>query len=210
MLVALLPVSVFAQQASDSVRSPRNPALRAELLARERRDQAVRASFTEALRAGRAPDSLLVATMTTVDTANTHWLRDVVARLGWPGRRAVGADGADAAFVLAQHADRDTAFQAFVLPLMRRAVLLGDASGQQVALLTDRLAVARGLPQVYGTQADVTNGRVVLKPIADSAAVDARRAAMGLPPLRDYLRLMDSVYGRRPESNRLPRPPHRR
>jgi hypothetical protein len=37
------------------------------------------------------------------------------------------------------------------------------------------------------------DGRWVLDPIADSAAVDARRKGMGLPPLAEYLRLVDSV-----------------
>jgi hypothetical protein len=33
----------------------------------------------------------------------------------------------------------------------------------------------------------------VLDPIADSAGVDARRKRMGLPPLAEYLRLVDSM-----------------
>jgi hypothetical protein len=32
-----------------------------------------------------------------------------------------------------------------------------------------------------------------LDPIADSAGVDARRKSMGLPPLAEYLRLVDSM-----------------
>jgi Family of unknown function (DUF6624) len=36
-------------------------------------------------------------------------------------------------------------------------------------------------------------GRAVPKPIRDSADVDARRATVGLPPLREYLRMLDSV-----------------
>ena len=74
----------------------------------------------------------------------------------------------------------------------------GEADGQSVALLTDRVAVRRGQPQVYGTQADILGGRVTIKPIADSASVDARRAAVGLMPLAQYVRIMDSVYVARP------------
>ena len=68
------------------------------------------------------------------------------------------------------------------------------ANGQVAALLTDRIASARGQPQVFGTQADMIGGRVVLKPILDSANVDARRASMGLPSLKKYLRILDSDY----------------
>jgi hypothetical protein len=78
--------------------------------------------------------------------------------------------------------------------MLERAYRSGDVKGQDVALLTDRLATARRQPQVFGTQADILDGRIVLKPIGDSANVDARRASMGLPPMKEYLRVLDSVY----------------
>lgn len=174
--------------------SARDEALRGALLQRVRADQAARQRLTDALRAGRQPDSLLAAGILAVDTANTAWLKAVVAARGWPGRSLVGADGADAAFLLAQHADRDTAFQARVLQLLKRAYPAAEVTGQQVALLTDRVEKARGRPQVYGTQANVVGGRVVLDPIADSAQVDARRTRVGLMPLREYVRVLDSLY----------------
>jgi hypothetical protein len=42
------------------------------------------------------------------------------------------------------------------------------------------------------------DGQLVLDPIADSAGVDARRARMGMMPLSEYVRLMDSMYLKRP------------
>jgi len=97
--------------------------------------------------------------------------------------------------VTTQHADRDTAFQAAVLPFLEIAYKNGEALGQHVAMLTDRLATTRGLPQVYGTQAAVIDGRAVLKEIADSAGLDARRAALGMPPIRECMRGLDSLLG---------------
>jgi hypothetical protein len=171
--------------------------LRRELLRRVDVDQAVRFDLMHKQQRGESPDTLDFARILAVDTANTSWLKGVVATRGWPGRSLVGADGANAAFLLVQHADRDTTFQARVLPLLERAYTNGDAEGQQVALLTDRLAVARGEPQVYGSQADISDGRVVLKTIRDSTHVDVRRARMGLPPLAEYVRLLDSLYTKR-------------
>ena len=83
-----------------------------------------------------------------------------------------------------QHADRDTAFQAAVLPFLEIAYKNGEALGQHVAMLTDRLATTRGLPQVYGTQAAVIDGRAVLKEIADSAGLERAPPRMSnhLPP----------------------------
>jgi hypothetical protein len=169
-------------------------ALRRELLARLEADQAARLALQKKQQHGQSADSFDAERFAAVDTANTRWLKGVVAAHGWPGRSLVGADGADAAFILVQHADRDTAFQAQVLPLLERAVAMGEAEGQQLALLTDRLAIARGSPQVYGTQAAIVDGRVILKPIADSTRVDERRARVGLPPLAEYLAILDSLY----------------
>jgi hypothetical protein len=81
--------------------------------------------------------------------------------------------------------------------MLERAYHMGEATGQQVALLTDRVATGRGTPQVYGTQVAVVAGHAVLEPIRDSANVDARRATVGLPPLREYLHMIDSAYAPR-------------
>jgi hypothetical protein len=178
-------------------RPVRNEALRRELLARLDADQAVRLALIRKQQHGLPPDSLDVARVAAVDSGNTAWLERVIAARGWPGRTLVGADGANAAFALVQHA-RDTAFQAQVLRLLVRAQAAGEVEGQHLALLTDRVAVTRGQPQVYGTQATIVNGRVVLARLADSSGVDARRQRVGLPPLAAYLRVLDSLYAARP------------
>jgi hypothetical protein len=46
-----------------------------------------------------------------VDAANTARMKRIVAERGWPGRSLVGDDGAQAAWLLVQHADHDPAFQ---------------------------------------------------------------------------------------------------
>lgn len=129
-----------------------------------------------------------------VDRANTAWLARVVAQRGWPGRSLVGNDGAAAAFLIVQHATQDTAFMSRVLPLLERAVGAAEAAPAEYALLYDRVAVQRGQPQRYGTQASLVNGRLVFASIEDSARVDDRRAAMRLPPIAIYARLLDSLY----------------
>lgn len=187
VLLLLVAASVHAEAQS-------LPALRDSLLARLATDQAIRDTLVSGMRDGGEPAPALLGRMLTVDAANTRWLREVLARHGWPGRRLVGADGASAAFLLVQHADADTAFQARVLPLLEEAHRAGEADGDQVALLTDRLAVARGAPQPYGSQARIENGRVTFHPIVDSLHVDARRRTMGLPPLAEYRRVLESVY----------------
>jgi len=150
------------------------------------------------LQEGLPVDSSLLARIDAVDSANTAWLESIVASHGWPAQTTVGQEAASGAFLLVQHATRDTAFMVAMLAELVAAFERKEAEGQSVAMLTDRVAVMRGQPQVYGTQADMRDGQLVLDPIADSAGVDARRARMGMMPLSQYVRLMDSMYLKRP------------
>jgi len=185
---------------SACARSGRDPALRAELGSRVAVDQAVRDTSTEQLRSTGTVTPALIVSMNRVDSANLAWLKDRIRTHGFPTRAEVGSDGVKDAALLVQHADADPAFQAEVLPMLEAAYRSGDVAGQELAMLTDRVAKAQGRPQRYGTQASLVGGQVRIDPIEDSAGVDARRAAMKLPPLADYKRVLDSVYAQRPGS----------
>jgi len=187
--------------------TPWTAALRSELQRRYSEDQAVRDRVIALMQSGKPFDATLAAEMQAIDSSNTAWLREIVAKHGWPDRATVGDSGATAAFLIVQHADRDTAFQAAMLPAIVAAHERGQIDGESVALLTDRLAAARGEPQIYGTQSSLENGRLVLKPIRDSANVDARRAKMGMPSLAEYMRVMDSIYLGERASNATARHP---
>jgi len=178
--------------------TPRDTATARQLLERLRVDQAIRDTMVERLQAGQTIDSAFAARMMGIDSANTTWLKGVVARHGWPGRSAVGPEASSAAFLIVQHAVHDSAFQAKALALMEKGVATGEVAGADVAMLADRVAVHRGKPQRYGTQAKLLDGRMVLDPIEDSAHVDQRRAALGMPPLREYVRVLDSLYTAQP------------
>lgn len=191
ILAAVVPAAVHAQGGTMPV-PQRDEALRAALVSRGRQDQAVREVFL----AGHHQDTTDLRQMADVDADNTSFLKKIIAERGWPGRSMVGSDAEAAAFLIVQHSP-DTAFQAKVLPLIEKAYAGGEAEGQQVALLTDRVAVDRGQPQVYGTQASIVNGRFKLNPIADSANVDRRRAELKMPPVAAYMRILDSLYSTR-------------
>lgn len=173
-----------------------NPAYRTELLSRVARDQAVRDNFAEHLRATGEVSPSVVQSMMAVDSENVSWLKERVRVGGLPSRQEVGADGVRAALLLIQHADRDTEWQAAMLPAVEAAFRDGDIAGQELAMLTDRVAKAQGQPQRFGTQATISGGTVRFDPIADSAQVDARRATLGLVPLAEYKRSLDSLYAK--------------
>jgi hypothetical protein len=159
-----------------------NPDLRAELLRRAERDQAAR----------QAEDP---GACGQVDAGNLPWLKKVITETGWPGRSIAGDDGARAAWLLAQHADSDPAFQRYCLDLLAAAAGQGEATQAEVAFLTDRVLLAEGKPQEFGTQATGRNGQWVPCQLRDPASVGQRRAAMSLGPLAENLARITEHHG---------------
>jgi hypothetical protein len=182
-----------AQSATDTL-EVENPELRRELREMKQRDQQARQALIEKQKSGAQLTLQDVAALKSVDTVNTRRMKSIVEEHGWPSEQLVGKDGADAAFLLVQHADHDPAFQKASLELLREAYEKGEATGRQVALLTDRVLVAEGKPQLYGTQAQIQNGEAVFRPIRDSVHVDQRRAEIGMVPIEEYKQKLREVY----------------
>lgn len=160
--------------------------LRAELLERMAEDQAVRTGIAPP--GDNRSSEELFAAMSEVDAENSIRMREILDEFGWPGWSLVGRDGAEAAWVLVQHADLDLDLQKRGLELLEAAVAEGDASPGDLAYLTDRILVAEGKPQIYGTQIAIDENGVIAPrtPIEDEENVDARRKAMGLGTLDEY------------------------
>jgi hypothetical protein len=97
--------------------------------------------------------------------------------------------------LLAQHADSDPAFQRQCLDLLTVASGHGEATKGQVAYLTDRVLLAEGKPQEFGTQAIGRHGQWVPHNLRDPGHVDQRRAAMTLGPLADNIARITEQYG---------------
>ena len=171
----------------------RDETLRAELLRMKAVDQEARQAALRLDLKDRAANERMVE----VDKLHTARLKEIVSASGWPAVSAVGADGAEAAWLLAQHADLDPAFQEECLALMEPLVSRGEASKSNFAYLTDRVLRARGKPQRFGTQFDQRpDGSFEPQPVEDPANLDARRAAMGLPPMAEQTALMRRKYAR--------------
>ncbi|MGA4967521.1 DUF6624 domain-containing protein [Streptomyces pseudogriseolus] len=102
---------------------------------------------------------------------------------GWPTADQVGEEAARAAWLIAQHADRQLDVQRRALRLLEQAVEAGLASPRDLAFLRDRTLVNEGLKQIYGTQiAGVQDGSPVPWPCEDPARMDELRAEVGIEP----------------------------
>lgn len=196
---------VAAAVADEPKAEVKNPDLRDELQKRAKVDQEVRGRFIEWTKANggntatlpaekKAEFAKLAAEMAKVDADNTKWLGEQVDKAGWPTITQVGKEAAGTAWLLVQHADADAKFQRKCLDLMAK-LPKGEADAKNVAYLTDRVLLAEGKKQVYGTQFHSPNGKWEPRPLEDEANVDKKRAEVGLPPLAEYVKQLESVYG---------------
>jgi hypothetical protein len=178
-----------------------NRELQQELLRRVKEDQQGRTELIDWMKSRKVQDPAqakreefpAAQKLRAIDRANTQRLKEIVARYGWPGNSLVGKEGANAAWLLVQHADKDRPFQKECLRLMEQAAAKGEVSKTNLAYLTDRVLV--GKQQRYGTQIREVNGHFKPEPIEDEGNVDKRRAEVGLEPLATYLEQIQKVYG---------------
>lgn len=107
---------------------------------------------------------------------------------GWPTAEMVGEDAARAAWLIAQHADRQLDVQRRALQLMQQAVSAGAASPRELAFLHDRTLVNEGRKQTYGTQiAGVKDGAPVPWPCEEPERMDELRVEVGIEPFDEYV-----------------------
>jgi hypothetical protein len=122
----------------------------AELAAMEAADRSLRAELASdgSLFNGYHPR------MREIHEHNADRLAQIIAQIGWPAPSIVGEDAARSAFLIVQHAISRPAFMRFCLQLLERAAQTGEVPQIEVAMLTDRILIFSGKPQIYGTQFD--------------------------------------------------------
>lgn len=138
------------------------------------------------------------------DSINIIKVSRILDQYGWLGKDKVGADGNITLFLVVQHSQLKT--QQKYLPMMRAAVKRGDAKASSLALLEDRVALAEGRRQIYGSQvsAGATPDENYVRPLADPDHVDERRASVGLGPLADYVKTWNITWDPETYKKQLP------
>lgn len=147
-------------------------------------DQRVRAELaaTGELFQGYAPR------MEEVHRRNAQELESIIDRYGWPGKSLVDDDGANAAWLILQHAIGSPSLQRRCVSILRGAVARGEMEPAHVAYLEDRICFFERRPQRYGTQFDWDErGRMSPWLLEDPEQVDEYRLSVGLGPLAERL-----------------------
>ncbi|USI99515.1 hypothetical protein MUG10_15865 [Xanthomonas prunicola] len=176
----------------DSRKKPVLSKASAELSRRVDNDQRVRAP----LLGGQMPSPEQLRKLSEVDADNLRWLKDKFARYGFPTAESVGQQGIQDFWLLVQHADSDPAFQQTVLDVLIASSSTTSVKKADLAMLLDRVHLAQGKRQRYGTQfVRNEDGELVLQePVEDLANIDARRAQMDLMPLGIYQCVIRATY----------------
>ncbi len=158
-----------------------NEELRRELVAMREEDLRVRSELLAADKLGGAYDPRMEA----VHVKNAARLRELVAKAGWPAEDIAGQDGAEAAWLIAQHAIGEPAFQRDALTHLQECAAERRVPAWHAAYLEDRIAMYENRPQRFGTQwiDDPRDGRARPWPLADAQDVDDLRESVGLPNL---------------------------
>ncbi|MGH8037722.1 MAG: DUF6624 domain-containing protein [Stenotrophomonas sp.] len=170
--------SLLGGRAVAQVARPDASRIAEELIAMEEKDQEVRSA-----------QKVDVNEVLRVDAQNTHRLNEIMTSMGWPRISVVGKKAADAAALLALHADRHPQFQRRALELMQPLVETKEADPEQFAYLWDRTHI----PQRFGTQGGCVGTAWLPDEVEDPAQVESRRAAMGMRPLSDYVAIASEM-----------------
>jgi hypothetical protein len=174
----------------DQARTFSAPELRAELERRVETDQRDRHQYL-----AHPDDREARSRVQRMDADNLSWLKTVV-KDGLPTVTQVGESGIHWAWLLVQHADEDPRFQLSLQPLFLERQRAGELPADDLARLTDRVLLAAGKPQRFGTQFDWLSGRFKPKGVVDLVEIDANRRALGLMPLDDYACMMNGKLKR--------------
>lgn len=131
--------------------------------------------------------ALLTAQLGKTDRENTVWLKQVIAKQGWPTISMVGEDASQRAWLLAQHADHDPVFQLEVLRLMEPLLETREVSPRNYAYLYDRVMLKLVGTQRYATQTTCEGGNRVASPLENELRMPAYRQSVGLETFEEYL-----------------------
>jgi hypothetical protein len=154
--------------------------LRRELLSMKAEDLRVR----DGLQSDGALGDGYHPTMEDVHRRNASRLQVIVEKKGWPGRALVDDDGAEAAWLILQHAIGEPDLQRAYLPLLLESAARSEIPLWQPAYLHDRICFFEGKPQIYGTQSDWDDeGTMALHPLQNPDQVNDLREQVGLPRL---------------------------
>ena len=187
-MIALLPILCIALAANAQVVDEK---LRAELLEMRDRDQKARSDCNKGTTHERM--KCYASMSESVDKPNMKRLNEIYNSIGFPDAQRVGKDGVHAYYLILQHSS-DIVLKQKSLPGITKAFEEKHLSPSDYANFTDRLLVNQGKPQVYGTNFDFKDNKLVMSKTEDLKNLDERRKKIGLMPIAEYAKILKDLY----------------
>ncbi|HEV8591294.1 MAG TPA: VWA domain-containing protein [Pyrinomonadaceae bacterium] len=118
----------------------------------------------------------------------------IFRQYGWPTKSLVGNEGVSAALYLVKNSGSfQTQMQ--LLPIIALAVKKNEIEkNEDFASFIDRLRLQAGLKQLFGTQARVSDGFLVLAQLQSERKIDAWRQLYNMPPLAEYIKFLENTF----------------
>jgi hypothetical protein len=160
-------------------------------------EQEVRRRFSEALQTQSDDRQSIMAEMREIDIKNREFIVDLLDNFGWSDE--FSEDTNFGIFMIIQHAP-DLIPRYF--PIIQKKADDGFLTKVWAATMEDRMLMMAGELQKYGTQlSQVVNDEGEresrLWPVENPDTLEERRAAIGLPPIDDYLQQIAEMMNSR-------------
>ncbi len=168
-----------------------NPTLRTELLKMLEVDQQARLECVKLIADEQA--KCFVETLEKIDKPNTARLNKIFDQYGFPTFQAVGKEGVQAFMIMLQHTPDETLRQKCLKPI-KKAFKRKEIPVLDYANFVDRLLVHQNKPQIYGSNFDIKDGKLVMSKVKDRKNLDKRRRRLGLPTIEEYAKKLKEFY----------------
>ncbi len=115
-----------------------------------------------------------------IDAINNIRIKKIIRKFGYPTQKLIGKSGVKDFWLLIQHQDEDLALQQECLANCNFAPI-------EKAYLTDRILLAEGKKQKFGTQFMIKHNKRAFRPLENKMKVNTLRKSIGLETLEKYL-----------------------
>lgn len=164
--------------------------LQERLLQMVEEDQAVRNKLFQA-----SPDTEkeIQQSLEDMDRKLTAELKGIVREHGWPTIRLVGIKASQAAETILNHSP-DHDFQQELIPKLIEMVEQDEILGHDLVHIIDKVLLSEGKPQLFGTVFRFEGEFMIMEPVQDPEHLDELRARYLLPPMKEYIKMMQDFY----------------
>lgn len=182
-LFAVMSLSLNAQSL--------NSALHEELLKMRDVDQKAREECS--MGNGDAQIQCYVKLSETIDKPHTKRLEEIYKQFGFPNAESVGKDGVEAFMLILQHAPDENLRRRLAKPV-KRAFKRKEITPNEFSNYIDRLLVYQNKPQIYGSNFEIKDNKLVMSKTKDLKNLNKRRHKIGLPSIEEYAEMLNEFY----------------